>query len=593
MKKWTIIMLSILVLGYIFFRPTIAEILEDGVEVKENTELIYYLDVTYDGVDVNGIESTGSNLPNVYSDYIYVEDKLPEGLTFTGFKTSEDGSIGAVSKNDPDTPCLGYVVDGVDGLKYNNSTRTVSFTVKNLQAGCKLTVGIKTTTPNINDPTTSETEVRRDFYNTATATEEDKTENSNTVHVWMGKESLKMYSVTYKYAEGSPENAPELPPISSYGDGSIVGLEKDPILEGYKFNGWKTSDVAVVDGKFTMPKQNVTFEGSFTAIPKYRVSYKIDGEFPSGYVLPSTKEYYEGSMVTLDVLKAGDVLNDYRFLGWETKDGVILNSEKAFSMPNKNVEFVGKFEEISYKVEYKFQGSVMPPSASSLLPAVKQYKPGEKVKLEKDPVASDYNFLGWYYDKEFVMPEQDITIYGEWEKLPGIFNLSITKSIIDEKPSYENGDEVSFEIEVKNENDFAVSNVVIQEQNEKASLVEDVEDSTYTLDSDHIATIPILEGNQIVTIKAVYKVDENDKGIIDSTAEIIGAEVEGKTLNPNGNYKATQMFKVDVKEKPKDDNPNTYDAIMENIFVLVISVLGLAGVVFIFLYVNKKNKNKK
>ena len=38
----------------------------------------------------------------------------------------------------------------------------VTFQVKNLKAGCELTVGIRTMTPTIDDPATPEKETRRD-----------------------------------------------------------------------------------------------------------------------------------------------------------------------------------------------------------------------------------------------------------------------------------------------------------------------------------------------------------------------------------------------------------------------------------------------
>lgn len=556
MKKGIIILLLIMVLAYIFIRPTVAEILDYGVEVKENTELIYYLDVTYDGVDENGVESTGSNLLDIYSEYIYVEDKLPEGLTFTGFKTAEDGSIGAVSKNDPNIPCLGYVVNGKDGLKYDDTTRTVSFTVKNLQAGCKLTVGIKTMTPTIDDPTTNETELRRDFYNTATVTEKEQTEYSNTEYVWMGSETVKLYPVTYKFKEGSPANVPILPPISSYSENAVVGLEKAPILEGYKFDGWETTDVIVADGKYTMPNKSVTFEGSFTELPKHQVSYKINGESPEGYILPTTKEYHENTTVNLDILKVGDIVNGYKFLGWTVPDGVVLEDGKKFKMPGKNVEFVGNFEEVTYKVEYRFQGSVLPPNYQNLLPKTKEYTAGTTVKLENDLVASDYRFLGWYAEKEFEMPKENVVIYGEWAENNNLFNLKITKNLSSNKEFFLKGEQVKYDIVIKNENNFPVTNVVIQEKNEKAFFVAD---SAYTLDSNHLVTIPKIDANKSVTVKAIYTVGDEDKGTISNTVEILGAEVEGKVLNPSNENKATETFnvKIAVKVCKKVENKET------------------------------------
>ena len=138
--------------------------IENDSRVKENSELTYYIDVIYDGKDSEIVTSSDTAVAKVYSDYIYVEDKIPDGLTFNRFITAEDGSIGAVKRSDGSS-CAGYVVGDSEGLVYDSSTNTVSFKVKSLQAGCKLTVGIVTTTPSLNG------ETRRDFYNTASARE--------------------------------------------------------------------------------------------------------------------------------------------------------------------------------------------------------------------------------------------------------------------------------------------------------------------------------------------------------------------------------------------------------------------------------------
>src|SRR5699024_11465977 len=57
----------------------------------------------------------------------------------------------------------------------------------------------------------------------------------------------------------------------------------------------------------------------------------------------------------------------YRFLGWTSEDvelpSVSDDESTIFTMPDHSVRFVGKFERISYKVTYQFQGSVIPPNA--------------------------------------------------------------------------------------------------------------------------------------------------------------------------------------------------------------------------------------
>ena len=118
-------------------------------KVEENSELIYYIDVYYDGKDKNGIATNSGSTAEVYSDYIYVEDKLPEGLIFSGFVTTRDNTFGAVQATNSSQSCsAGYVVGCPDGfkedgtgttcLKYDPTTRLVSFTVKSLQADVNL-----------------------------------------------------------------------------------------------------------------------------------------------------------------------------------------------------------------------------------------------------------------------------------------------------------------------------------------------------------------------------------------------------------------------------------------------------------------------
>ena len=132
-----------------FSSTSYAIILDNDVRVKENSDLTYYLDISYDGKDKNVVMSSDTARAEIRSDYIYVEDKIPDGLVFKEFINSSDGSIGAVERGDSSKSCSGSVVGGYDGLKYDEATRMVSFSIKDLQAGCKLTVGIVTTTPSL------------------------------------------------------------------------------------------------------------------------------------------------------------------------------------------------------------------------------------------------------------------------------------------------------------------------------------------------------------------------------------------------------------------------------------------------------------
>ena len=525
----------------------------DDAKLQLGSELTYYLEIYYDGVDIHGVQSTDSLEAEIASGYIYVEDKLPDGLTFLDFVVADDGSVGAVNRTTGDA-CVGYVVGDKDGLNYDEDTRMVSFVVKNLKAGCSLTVGIKTQVPStVDDPLTSFVELRRDFFNTATATEGPQTAMSNTVHAWIGKGSVLLNNkVTYKYTGTVPTSASPLPADTYYATGNMVEVQKDAIAEGYTFSGWKVSSggVSISNNKFAMPNNDVVLEGSFTEISdeyKYDVSYEIEGEGPSDYEVPSTESYYEGTSVIRDTLKKGTVYNGYRFLGWETDSNIELSDENDFLMPAYDVKFVGTWELVTYSVSYEFMGNTLPANADSLLPETKSYRPGAIVKLETITSPDGWKFLGWYQPDNFEMPEEDIVIYGEWQKESGVFSPTITKEVIDEKEYYQPGDVVQYEIIVTNTADFAIYDVYVAENNEKAEFVEN---SSYVVEDAQIAFVETIAANSSVKLYAQYVVDTTDSGVIINEAEILGAIANNDyVFDTSKTYKDTADFNLMGKLK--------------------------------------------
>ena len=534
-KKIVIFGLSIslfVALLIVLINRSFAVPLDDGARVAPNSDLTYYIDVIYDGKDATAVSSSDTVTANVNSDYIYVEDKLPDGLTFKNFVTTSDGTIGAVKRSDGSS-CPGYVVGDSAGLVYDDTTRTVSFKVKNLQAGCKLTVGIVTTTPSL--PRGK----RLDFYNTAFARENNFTFKSNTVHVFMGDEEATLYTVTYKYTGTVPDGAP-VPEVGSYSGGTTVGVEANPTIAGYTFSGWSTSDVTVSNNSFTMPSKNVTFTGSFTAKTKYNVSYSISGTLPEGFVAPTTKSYGAGDDVVLDTLKVGDVINGYKFLGWSSS--TVDLSDGIFQMPNSNVTIIGRFEQIKYTVSYQFQGAVIPSNADSLLPASATYAPGEIVTVASEPVASGYKFLGWYKSATFEMPEEDVVIYGEWMRFSGYFVPTITITIPNQKSIYQNGEVVNFQITVKNNASIAINDVMVQDYLDGATFNTG---SNYTILSDSIAKISKIAAGGSVTLTAKFTAGSDVVKDYVNTVELTGAIANNYYyLDTTKDYKVSAHFKV-------------------------------------------------
>ncbi len=547
----------------VFVFNSLAEIITDNdVRVDVDSELTYYLNVKEDGVDAAGIESSDSQMADIRGGRITVTDKLPEGLIFQGFVTTSDGTFGAVSRSDSSIQCSGKVVDDTNeetldtgtwnnthteyyyhGLHYNDTTRTVSFTAEKIKAGCQLTVGIITKTPaTVDDPDTTPIETRRDFYNTAFAAEKDITAISNTVHAWIGSSGARVYKVMYRYTGTVPSGAPTAPSEQSYPKDNEVAVSMNPTLEGYTFSGWTTTDATVTDGSFTMPGQDVELVGIWTKnteATKYNVTYVINGDKPADFMPPTQKEYEAGVSVPLDSTEANAVIDGYRFSGWSTQD--VALSDTGFTMPAQNVTIVGSFTRIAYTVCYEFEGAVIPPNASSILPPCETHYPGDTVTRAADPQANGYDFLGWYKNASFTMPEENVTIYGEWMRTMGKFAPTITKTIVGPQDEYMYGETVKFKITVTNPESFAITDVYLQEELDGAIFTAPA-DSSYTVKTSTIVVIPSISAGASIDVYAEYKVTENAAQTLTNIVELTGALAEDHILDTDQEYKATVDF---------------------------------------------------
>ena len=591
---------------------TRAEVLEDGVEVEKNSELTYYLHVKYDGVDVSGVESSDQVMAEVLSDRIKVTDILPKGLTFKGFVTSPNGTFGAVSRADSSVACAGHVLDDTKeasvtegtwngtefyyhGLHYDSTTRQVSFYVERLKAGCVLDIGIITQTPaTVDDPDTTEVEIRRDFYNTAFAKEGDITARSNTVHVWMGSLVANEHQVSYTYTGDVPAGAPAVPAAAVYSKDASVIVEQEPHLDGYTFSGWSTTSegVTVTNGMFDMPDNDVVFVGNWVVdtnpVVDYQVHYTVYGatktdEAPSWAIAPKTRRYTAGTEVATDSTEEG-MFDGYHFSGWKWEDPTThqeVSVGTGFVMPAADVEIWGYYERVSYTVTYLFEGAIIPPSADDLLPETESYYPGETVTTAANPTAPGYRFLGWYKGETFKMPEENVTIYGEWGYENGTFAPTIAKEVISNQDSYIFGDTVQFKITLCNTAAFEIHDVILQEHLEGAafqnsatsSLPETVLETT--LPADSIIKINSIPANSCAITYASYVVRTHEDETVTNTVEMIGALADNyNNLDTSRDYTASDTFDVEAYTEP---DPST-GVDIKNTFVfiglVIITVIG-------------------
>ena len=545
------VVLLILIVVSLFVSNSFSEIMENDVPVKADSELTYYLKVSYDGVDKSGVESNDTTVSEIKSGEMYITDKIPDGLTFKGFVTTSDGTIGASTRVGGNT-CVGKVIDDTNeasvsegvwdndhinytyhGLHYNDTNRTVSFRVKNLKAGCDLTVGIITQTPaTIDDPNTTLVETRRDFYNFASIREKSLLVNSNTVHTFMGNEFATLHNVTYQFTGTVPSGV--TPSVTTaYMEGASVLLNAPVNYLGYTFSGWSSEDVSVSNDHFTIPNHDVLFTGSFTEIPKNKVTYTIQGTTPNGYVLPSEKNYYPGSEVFVDGLKSGDIINGYKFLGWNSTDVTV--TDNSFSMPSSNVVFTGLFEEVRYKLKYEFYDSILPPNSDSYLPSEVIYNEGDVVTLT--PVTNEptgYKFLGWYSDNSFKMPNHDVVVYGEWMELNGTFSINMSNRVLDNNYQLKNrfspGEQVIIEVTVTPNHTSNLRDVVLKVENDNTHFISG---SEYTVMSEHTAKIDTLNVGSTSKVYLSYTISEDDYA---SEIDTITNRIKGVSALSNDGY---------------------------------------------------------
>lgn len=566
-KKIFIIIIPLIILIMLLIGKSFADPLDNDVRVAGNSELTYYLKVSYDGVDTEGVASSDSVKANVRSGKIYVEDTIPEGLTFDSFITTSSGTIGAVKRDDKSS-CLGKVVDdGVatseydyHGLHYDPETRKVSFVVKNLQAGCELTVGIKTLTP----PTVTSVAPglsRIDFYNQGIAKEDTLVSLSNITHAYMGSDKVDTFKVTYQYEGEVPFNAPSLDDENEYVEGATVNVKDDINIDGYIFSGWSSDDVTINNRSFTMPGENVVIKGSFTKAPTYTVTYDLSGDMPEGYALPLSKEYSQNETVYLDSLKEGDIVNGYKFLGWRSEE-VTISGENDFIMPKKNVVIVGSFEPMRYKVTYAFYNTSLPSNYEDYLPEEEYYLSGEEVNLPKITNPDGYEFLGWYKQDKFSMPEEDITIYGEWREVYGTFTLSITSEEVDYKDFYKAGDTIKYKIIVTNNESFELKNIYV-----KSSAAGFIPNDNYTTETAKVAKIEALAPGEQAILYSSYLISDSDDKEIVNTSSITGASADNHYELTNEELKTTiksnLLSKLTIcNEVSSRYNDNVFDYIL-------------------------------
>ena len=217
------------------------------------------------------------------------------------------------------------------------------------------------------------------------------------------------YKVTYQYTGKVPTGASELPAETTEKYGAAVTVAADATAPGYTFSGWSRED------GFTMPAENVTITGSFTANGEtpYKVEHYQQNLEDDGYTLADTENLTGETDTTATA-------NPKTYTGF-TFDGTVEGTVASGNIAGDG-SLVLKlyYTRNSYEVSYAYTGTV--PADASALPEKAAVKYGASVTVAEAATAKGHTFSGWSTG-DFTMPAQDVEITGSFTANP--YNVTV------------------------------------------------------------------------------------------------------------------------------------------------------------------------
>ena len=205
------------------------------------------------------------------------------------------------------------------------------------------------------------------------------------------------YEVTYAYVGTAPAGASALPEKATVKYGAPVAVAEAATAPGYTFSGWSQKE------DFTMPAENVTITGSFTANSntEYTVRHHFQNILDDAYDADTAmlSETLSGTTDTLTAAAAKTVAG-FTAQSFQQKNIAGDGSTVVDIYYNRN----------SYGVSYRYLNT---PAGASALPAGASYRFGAAVTVAEAATAPGYTFSGWSTG-DFTMPAQDVEITGSF-----------------------------------------------------------------------------------------------------------------------------------------------------------------------------------
>ena len=241
--------------------------------------------------------------------------------------------------------------------------------------------------------------------------------------------SANFNAINYSVSVGTINNGSVTANPTTATVGTEITLSNTP-NSGYMFVSYTVTAadgtaVAVMDGKFTMPAQNVTVSATFNAI-----SYTVTcGTFFNGNVEATPSTATVGTSVTLTVNPASGYELDT--LAVIAEGGIPVSvsgrgNERTFIMPAKNVTVTATFNAINYNihVETSANGSVTanPVTATIGTSVTLTISPASGYKLDVLAVTAEDGgsvlLSGTGNIRTFTMPEENVTVTATFVKIP-------------------------------------------------------------------------------------------------------------------------------------------------------------------------------
>ena len=202
-------------------------------------------------------------------------------------------------------------------------------------------------------------------------------------------------------------------------------------INGCSFEYW-------CDGDYN----ELSYDESYTfTMPSYEI--ELHAVFKAGFDLVVTSSNTEkGSVTGSGLIRAGESVTitatpntGVSFSGWYEGDVLVSTSSTyTFTMPNRQLTYEGRFEDIIYTLKFITNGgsaiSDIKQAYNTTLPTIKTTRNG-------------YTFAGWYknsaltqaYTLPSKMPAQNLTLYAKWTQIEYTVTISGDAYVFDDDTS--------------------------------------------------------------------------------------------------------------------------------------------------------------